>query len=135
RKDGNKLIIPVRPGEQKVSIAWKTNLALGLRAQAGEVRLPVESANIQTVITVPEDRWVLWANGPQRGPAVRFWGILICSLLAAVALGRVAHSPLKTVAWMLLVIGLTQVSLPAALAVVGWLFLLEWRGSKSFQRL
>lgn len=135
RTDGSKLIIPVRPGEQTVSIGWKTNILLGFRAQAGDVRLPVESANVHTIITVPDDRWVLWADGPRRGPAVRFWGILICSLLAAVALGRVARSPLQTVAWMLLVIGLTQVPLPCALIVVGWLFFLEWRGSESFQRL
>lgn len=135
RKDGNKLIIPVRPGEQTVSIGWKTKIALGFRAQAGDVRLPVESANVQTIINVPDDRWVLWADGPRRGPAVRFWGILICSLLASVALGRVARSPLHTIAWMLLFIGLTQVPLAAALAVVGWLFFLEWRGSDAFQRL
>jgi hypothetical protein len=36
---------------------------------------------------------------------------------------------------MLLVIGLTQVPLPAALAVVGWLFFLTWRRSEGFQRL
>jgi hypothetical protein len=135
RKDGNNLIIPLRPGEQSMEIGWKINTALGFRAEAEEVRLPVESANIQTVITVPDDRWVLWAIGPRLGPAVRFWGILICSLLAAIALGRLAHSPIKTISWMLLVIGLTQVPLPAALTVVGWLFLLSWRGSPAFKRL
>ena len=135
RKDGGKLVIPVRPGEQIVSIGWKTNFELGSRAQAGEVRLPVESANIQTIITVPGNRWVLWAHGPQRGPAVRFWGILLCSLLAAVALGRIGKSPLHTIEWMLLVIGLTQVPLPAALTVIGWLFVIAWRGDVSFQRL
>ncbi|MDB6150623.1 MAG: hypothetical protein JWQ44_2071, partial [Chthoniobacter sp.] len=102
------------------------------RAEA--VKLPVESANISTVITVPQDRWVLWANGPRRGPAVRFWVILVCSLLAALALGRIPHSPLRTTEWMLLVIGLTQVPLPAALLVIGWLFVLAWRGHESFDR-
>ncbi len=135
RKDGGKLIIPVRPGEQTVSIGWKTNVALGLRAQAGEVRLPVESANVETTINVPDDRWVLCAEGPRRGPAVRFWVIVVCSLLAAVALGRIALSPLSKTAWMLLAIGLTQVPLAAALAVVGWLFFIAWRGSDGFQRL
>jgi hypothetical protein len=134
RKDGRKLIIPLRPGEQKIVIAWKTNLPLGLLAQAGEVRLPVESANIQTVLHVPENRWVLGVAGPQRGPAVRFWGILICSLLAAVALGRLPNSPLRAREWMLLAIGLTQVPLLAALTVVAWLFLLRWRGGEAFQR-
>jgi hypothetical protein len=135
RKDGTRLIVPVRPGEQTVSIGWKINTVLGFRARAEEVRLPVESANITTVITVPEDRWVLWAGGPQRGPAVRFWGVLICSVLAALALGRMASTPLRTIEWMLLAIGLTQVPLPAALVVVGWLFFLAWRGRDSFLRL
>jgi hypothetical protein len=135
RKEGRNLVIPVRPGEQTLSIGWKVNTVLGFHATAGEVRLPVESANIETVITVPEDRWVLWTSGPRRGPAVRFWGILACSLLAAVALGRVVRSPLPTWEWMLLAIGLTQVPLPAAMIVVGWLFLLAWRGLPSFQAL
>ncbi|MGB8169921.1 MAG: hypothetical protein WCF18_20630 [Chthoniobacteraceae bacterium] len=135
RKDGTRLIIPLRPGEQSVSIGWKINTVLGFRARAEEVRLPVESANISTVINVPDNRWVLWADGPRRGPAVRFWVILICALIAALALGRMASTPLRTIEWMLLAIGLTQVPLPAALVVVGWLFLLGWRGREPFQRL
>jgi len=135
RKDGNKLIIPVHPGEQTVVVGWKRNVALGLSAGVDAARLPVESANIETVITVPDDRWVLWAGGPRRGPAVRFWGILVCSLLAAAALSRIARSPIGAIPWMLLVIGLTQVPLAAAFVVVGWLFFLAWRGSESFQRL
>lgn len=135
RKDGAKLIIPLHPGEQAVSIGWKTNTPLGVRATAGEVQLPVESANIDTVISMPENRWVLWTAGPLRGPAVEFWGILACSLFAAGVLGLVTHSPLRPIEWMLLVIGLTQVPLPAALAIIGWLFLLAWRGSDEFQKL
>ena len=135
RKDGARLVIPLRPGEQSITVDWKMNTLLGFRAVAEDVRLPVEAANITTIIAVPSDRWVLWANGPLRGPAVRFWGILICSLLAALALGRVTGTPLRSVEWMLLVIGLTQVPLVAALVVVGWLFLLVWRGSESFQAL
>ena len=135
RKDGARLIVPLRPGEQSVAVGWKVNTELQFHATAGEVRLPVESANVSTTITVPEDRWVLWAHGPTRGPAVRFWGILAISLLAALALGRAARSPLRTLEWMLLVIGLTQVPLPAAMIVVGWFFALAWRGDAAFLRL
>ena len=134
RKDGSKVIIPLQPGEQSVVIAWKISVPLGFRTRAEEVRLPVESANLNTIVSVPENRWVLWADGPQRGPAVRFWGILVCALLAAFVLGRVPRSPLRPIEWMLLVIGLTQVSLPAAFTVIGWLFLLAWRGDESFLR-
>ena len=135
RKDGTKVIIPLRPGEQSISIGWKTNAPLGFRATAGEVRLPVESANINTFLRVPENRWILWADGPLRGPAVRFWSILVCALIAAWVLGRISLSPLRSFEWMLLAIGLTQVPLPAALAVIGWLFFLAWRGRASFLSL
>ncbi|RPJ35678.1 MAG: hypothetical protein EHM17_01430 [Verrucomicrobiaceae bacterium] len=135
RKDGDKVIVPLKPGEQDVVLLWKQDLPLGFETRAGSVRLPVESANIDTSIQVPDDRWVLWAGGPLRGPAVRFWGILLGSLLAAWVLGRMAHSPLKTREWMLLAIGLTQIPLPLALLVVAWLFLLAWRGGASFPKL
>ena len=132
RKEGTKVVVPLRPGEQTVSIGWKLNLPLGFRAAAGEVRLPIESANIHTLIRVPENRWVLWADGPLRGPAVRFWTILICALIAGWILGRLSFSPLRSFEWALLAIGLTQIPLPAALVIVGWLFFLVWRGHASF---
>lgn len=133
RKDGDKIMIPLKPGEQEVSLQWKSNTPLELLSRAEAVKLPVESANINSTIEVPDNRWVLWASGPQQGPAVRFWVILLGSLLAAWGLGRVPHSPLRPIEWMLLALGLTQVPLPLALVVVGWLFFLTWRGSDSFQ--
>ena len=135
RMDSRNLIVPLRPGEQAVQIEWKTSMPLGICSRVEEIKLPVGSANINTVINIPDSGWVLWANGPLRGPAVRFWGVLACSLIAAWMLGRLASSPLSTAEWMLLGIGLTQVPLPAAVLVVGWLFYLSWRGSDSFIRL
>ena len=135
RKEGDTVIIPLRPGDQSLSLEWKTNTPLGFRARVEEVRLPGESANLHTVLTVPDNRWVLWADGPLRGPAVRFWTVLVCCLIAALVLGRVKLSPLRPLEWMLLSLGLTQVPLPIALGVVAWLFFLAWRGRESFLRL
>ncbi|MFZ9853594.1 MAG: hypothetical protein ACO3I0_00655 [Limisphaerales bacterium] len=135
RKEGRKVVVPLRPGEQTVDLSWKVAAELGFRAGSGSVSLPVDSANINTVLKVPDDRWVLWTWGPLRGPAVRFWGILVCSLLAAIALGRLPQSPLRTWQWLLLGLGLTQVPLEAALVVIAWLFLLRWRGMAAFQQL
>ena len=135
RKDGTKLVIPLRPGEQSISMEWKVNSPLGFFSSAEEVRLPVQSANIETAMRVPGDRWILWTQGPLRGPAVRFWSILICALVAAWVLGRISLSPLRSMEWMLLAIGLTQVPLPAALVVIGWLCFLAWRGRASFLQL
>ena len=135
RMDSRQLIVPLRPGEQTVHVEWKTNVPPGIHFRMEEVGLPVGSANINTVVNIPDSRWVLWTDGPLRGPAVRFWTILACSLLAAWMLGRLAASPLSVPEWILLGIGLTQVSLPAEVLVVGWLFYLSWRGSESFNRL
>ena len=132
RIEDGKLIVPVRPGEQTIVVDWKNDLTLGFRTTAGSLRLPVESANITTMLRVSDSRWVLWADGPLRGPAVRFWTVLVCSLLAAWALSLVRLAPLNAVQWMLLALGLTQVPLAAGLTVVAWLIFLEWRGHQSF---
>ncbi|MGE4101579.1 MAG: hypothetical protein AB7E74_06415 [Pirellulales bacterium] len=131
RRDGEHLIVSVHPGKQVVEAAWREADVLDTVAQADAIELPVDGANINTTIYVPENRWVLWAEGPQRGPAVRFWVVLAVALLAALVLGSVSLSPLGRIEWVLLAIGLTQVNVAAAIVVVVWLFLLAWRGSRS----
>lgn len=130
RREGAKLIVPVHPGSQTLNLEWRSNRPLETRAVAGSVKLPVEAANITTVIRVPESRWVLWVSGPLRGPAVRFWAVLAVSLLAAWVLGGLKLSPVKRLQWMLLALGLMQIHLAAALTVVGWFFLVAWRGKR-----
>lgn len=132
RRDGDRVVVPLQPGEQALSMAWKEARDLGFRSGNAAVRLPVEAANVMTTANVGEDRWVLWASGPQRGPAVRFWGILALSLMGALALARVPRSPMGAGSWMLLLVGLTQAPLPAALACLAWFFLVRWRGDASF---
>lgn len=134
RQDGDKLVVPLRPGEENIGINWKLNTPLGFVSRMDAVQLPVEAANITSTINAPESRWILWTSGPLRGPAVRLWGVLACALLVAWILGRLELSPLRSSEWMLLAIGLTQLPLPAALLVVGWFFVFVWRGSQSFQK-
>jgi hypothetical protein len=134
RKDGAKLIIALKPGPQSVEVKWAENLPLGLNADAGTVRFPVEASNITTSLQVPDSRWILWTHGPLQGPAVRFWVILACALLAACILARLPHSPLRLWEWLLLAVGLTQVHPAAALVVTAWFFLLAWRGRHASNR-
>ena len=128
RRDGGRLIVPARPGRQTIELAWRTADVMRTWAGAGTVRLPVAGSNVTTVLQVPDSRWVLWAHGPLRGPAVRFWTILACAVLAAWILGSLPQSPLTRFEWILLAIGLTQVHVIAALIVVAWLFALMRRG-------
>jgi len=134
RMDGPRVIVPLQPGAQTISVEWKTATPLGISASVDQVRLPVESANITTILRVPQDRWVLWTYGPLRGPAVQFWVILICCLIAAQIVARLKGSPLTVGQWTLLGLGLAQVQL-GGLIIVAWLFLLAWRGTDSYQKL
>ena len=128
RRDGSHLIIPVQPGKQTIEIAWRSNATLGKVFHSQPIQLPVASANITSTVRVPESRWVLWTDGPARGPAVQFWVILIFAIFGALILGGFSRSPLSRIEWVLLVIGLTQVHIVAAMIVVAWLYLLAWRG-------
>jgi len=129
RRDGARVVIPVRPGEQTIDLEWKMLQPMAMRAAVDPVKLPVESSNISTTLAVPEDRWVLWADGPLRGPAVRLWVVAVLAVIGAFVLGRLKSTPLGGSEWALLALGLTQVNAVAALLLVGWFFLLAWRGS------
>ena len=129
RRDADSIIVPVRPGEQTIDLEWKTLRSIATRETVDRLELPVESSNIDTTINVPQDRWVLWASGPLRGPAVRLWSIALLSLIGAVVLSRLSSSPLKGGEWGLLALGLTQVHPLGILVVICWFFLIAWRGS------
>lgn len=131
RREDGKLLASIRFGKQVVEASWRTAAPLESVAEADPIALPVEGANVQTILNVPNNRWVLWAQGPQRGPAVRFWAVLAVALAAALALGSAPLSPLRRYEWALLAIGLTQVNAAAAILVVVWLFLLAWRGRQN----
>lgn len=131
RLDQGGLIVPLSPGTQKVQVAWRTLQPIGTTVRAGQVTLAADAANTTTTMMMPENRWILWAHGPLRGPAVRFWTILVCAVLAAVLLGSLPTSPLRRLEWVLLAIGLTQVHVIAALIVVAWFFVFAWRGKEN----
>jgi len=135
RKEGDAVVVPLRPGAQSIKVEWRLPGDAGGWTRVDKVTLPVEAANVSAVIRPTQDRWLLLTDGPQRGPAVRFWGVLVFSLLAAAALSRVPRSPLRLYEWLLLSVGLIQVPVPLSLFVVAWLFLMQWRGTEGFQDL
>jgi hypothetical protein len=132
RIDSGQLQVPLHPGDQSVEVDWQSTQPLQPAVAVAPVVLPVPCANVQTVLKVPDGRWVLWTHGPLRGPAVRFWSVLICSVLAGTALGRLRSSPLGSRDWVLLCMGLTQVSLPAAFTFAGWLLCLTLRARQPY---
>jgi hypothetical protein len=131
RRESSSIIIPLRPGDQELNLSWKTPSSLGFSTRTDTVKLPVQASNITTEVTMPSSRWLLWATGPRRGPAVRFWGMLIAAALFGMVLARTKLSPLKGHEWALIMLGFMQLPLYIGGAVVLWFFALAWRGSFS----
>lgn len=131
----DRLSIPLGAGRQTLQAEWETPYSGTLPFRAPPVTLPAPAANVSLQIQPPENWWLLWTTGPARGPAILLWAILAGVLLAAWLLARTRLSPLPLWQWALLGVGLTQAPWPAALLIVGWLFLVSWRGTESFTRL
>lgn len=124
RKEGNSVIVPLRPGPQTIKVEWRAAGGAKGWTRTDAVSLPVESANVTTLIRPGRDRWLILTDGPLRGPAVRFWAVLAFALVAAFVLSRLSKSPLNFFTWTLLLLGLTQIHVVCSLMIIGWLFLL-----------
>ena len=126
-QDDQLVTFPLRPGQQTVEVTWQELRGMQTRFVTSPVDLGIESVNAQVTVSVPPNRWVLWVNGPSLGPAVLLWGILIVMIGVAVVLGRLSFAPLPAWQWILLGLGLSQIPILAALAVVGWFSAMAWR--------
>jgi hypothetical protein len=133
RREAGRVLVGLKPGQQQLTVEWTTDEPLAQRATFDPVELPVEAANVASQMKLSEARWILWTSGPLRGPAVRFWAVLVLACGLAAMLSRPSLSPLRFHEWLLLLVGLTQISLVPAVAVVGWLYLLAWRGKRDPQ--
>lgn len=93
------------------------------------VNLGAPSVNSSVEVRMPHERWLLLVSGAGLGPAILFWGKLIILLVVAFAISRcnLAGMPLHTAHWLLLSVGLTQVSWMMAAIVIGWFFVFFYR--------
>ncbi|MDO4904095.1 MAG: hypothetical protein Q4A16_00830 [Lautropia sp.] len=128
--NGNRLDIPVVPGEHEVVLRWRepqgaSGIGRSFATRPLDTGLP--GVNAITSLELPYDRVVLAAGGPPIGPAVLFWGFVPLLMLAAVALTRCKRTPLGVISWFLLLLGLAQTSLTGALLVAGWFVALGLR--------
>jgi len=127
RQERQTVTIPIMPGRQTIGISWREPRGIATRVTTPRFELGAPSVNADTVINMPADRWTLFVAPALLGPAVLFWGLLLVFALVAFALGRAGLTPLRTVDWFLLSLGLTQVPIWSATLVVGWLLALGWR--------
>lgn len=125
--EDNTLILPIKPGKQNIELGWRSSQGLQARLVTPQVDVGLQSVNASMEMEVPANRWILLAGGPGIGPAVLFWGELLVIVLIALLLGRIRFTPLTTLHWLLLSLGLSQIPAPFAALVVGWLLVLGQR--------
>ncbi|WP_200246527.1 hypothetical protein [Lamprobacter modestohalophilus] len=124
---GNAVDLALTPGTQEIALDWVASEGLGLVYRPSPVGLGVAGVNAETQVRLGADRWLLWTAGPGIGPAVQFWGLLVVIAIIAFLLARARLTPLGFADWLLLGVGLSQVSVWVGALVVLWLFALGAR--------
>ncbi len=127
RQEQQTVTLPLKPGKQTFDLSWQQPQTINTNLQSPKLNLAHPSVNAETIVQLPKNRWLLWVDGPNIGPAILFWGVLIVILVIAIALGQTAITPLKTYHWILLALGLTTTTIESALLIIFWLFALGWR--------
>jgi len=127
RQQGRNVTLSVVPGAQRIQLAFRLQSGILSSFTTPAFDFGTKTVNATTRVRLSDARWVLFVHGPRLGPAVLFWSLLLVLLLVAFGLGEIAWVPLKRYEWMLLAMGLSQIELPAAALVVGWLVALGYR--------
>ncbi len=125
-----KLTLPILPGKQHIQLHWQSKKGISTKTLSPRIDLGIPSVNSTIHMTLPYSRWILLTGGPKIGPAVLFWGEVIVLLLLSLILGRIRLTPLTSLQWFLLGIGLSQVNVLYSAFVVGWFLLMGLRKSK-----
>ncbi len=122
-----QLGLPLLPGEHDYQLRLREPGGVAARTRTPALSLHAAAANLDLVLRLPQDRWVLWTWGPGDGPAVLYWSQLAVLLLAAWLLARYAPTPLRLRHWLLLGLGFSAFAWSAYALVVLWLILLGLR--------
>jgi hypothetical protein len=127
----NVLRTTLRPGVQQVEIGFQQEGGLEPWFKTPEIGLGAPVVNARVRVNIPDDRWLLWTQGPAWGAVVLFWPYLLLALLVALLLSRVPQSPLRIWDWLLLSLGFVTLPVWVAVPVVAWFFALQHRTQAS----
>jgi len=124
---GGAVMVPITPGAHAVKLDWREPRGMGWLFKTSPLAMGATGVNDRVSINVPSDHVVLLVGGPSVGPAVLFWGVLLVIIAVAVGLGRLHFAPLNAVSWVLLGLGIAQMSLIGIAVVVSWFLVLQAR--------
>jgi hypothetical protein len=128
------LPLTLAPGQHSISVEFSRDDGVGIVSRPPAVDIGAEGTNVSTMLSVPQDRWILFAWGRGVGPAILYWGELALFVVIALALGRLRRTPLRTRDWLLLGLGLSTFSWWVLIVFGTWLFLLDRRHDLRFEK-
>tara|TARA_R110002110_G_scaffold383245_2_gene594619 strand:+ start:63977 stop:68101 length:4125 start_codon:yes stop_codon:yes gene_type:complete len=131
--EGEQLIFPIHPGEQNLKVQWQSPKVLGAQYTPDSISLNSEATNNFININLSKDRWILYLKGPELGPVVQYWAVVILMLILACILGLSKRTPLATWQWILLGLGVTLSTPIAAIVVVLWFVVMQIRNQYGAQ--
>ncbi len=134
RQQGRNVTLSIVPGAQSMQLAFRLPQGVSAFYHTPPIDFGTETVNANTHVVFSDARWILFLHGPRLGPAVLFWSLLLVLIAVALGLSQVSWVPLRRYEWLLLTIGLSQIPLPTAALVVGWLVALGFRRAKPAQR-
>ncbi len=127
KANNTTITIPIQPKEQNIIINYIDESRTKTVYNFPKIDLLKQSVNSKTTLQLPQDRWVLWTFGPLLGPAVLFWGVIVALLLFTSILAKVQKTPLQTMDWFLLGVGVSTTSITIIIPIIIWIFVLRYR--------
>ena len=121
-----ELVLSLSPGTQKVQLEFSVPEGLTTRLETPQINLNSASVNSHIAVDLPLSRWVLFAGGSSLGPVVLIWGLLLVLVFIAYAFSQLKSLPLSFGAWLLLLVGLSQLHIISCAVVIGWLALIAY---------
>ncbi|MDO3382075.1 hypothetical protein [Gilvimarinus algae] len=134
-KTSGAIRVPINANTQSLTLNWRAPSTLTALTRSEPVALGYPAANNTVQLNLPQDRWVLATGGPQIGPAVLLWGVLIVVLILAVGLARTQLTPLRTWEWIVLSLGVITFNAFVLMLLASWFIAMTLRGRTSAVRL
>jgi hypothetical protein len=131
RPENGELSLPALPGRHTWSIDWRTAAGAAVVTRTPAVALSAPASNLHIGLSVPADRWVLYAFGAGIGPAILYWGELVVFFAVAWLIGRSRLTPLPARDWLLLGLGLSTFSWSVFVLFLLFVALFQWRARSS----
>ena len=123
--ENRQIQLLMHPGSVEAVVNWRAPQDGRTLMETPALTLPSDSSNIDLRLQLPRDRWPLFVAGPDIGPAMLFWGILIVILIVSITLGWGVKRfgldiPVRAYQWVLLGLGVSTVSVVGGVMIVIW---------------